>query len=125
MSFHECGGNVGDDVHIPLPQWIMEIGSKIPDIFFTDKDERRNHECLTWGIDKQRVLRGRNALEVCSLFFFSSYLIVFVIHIFSLFILQICLFLSHWENSHHRFIFPEEQCLLMVKLLHKCRSYCF
>lgn len=64
MSFHECGGNVGDDVHIPLPQWIMEIGSKNPDIFFTDKDGRRNHECLTWGIDKQRVLRGRNALEV-------------------------------------------------------------
>ncbi|KAL0397904.1 UNVERIFIED_CONTAM: Beta-amylase 2, chloroplastic [Sesamum calycinum] len=25
MSFHECGGNVGDDVHIPLPQWVIEI----------------------------------------------------------------------------------------------------
>ncbi|KAH6789462.1 beta-amylase 2 [Perilla frutescens var. frutescens] len=64
MSFHECGGNVGDDVHIPLPQWAMEIGSTNPDIFFTDKEGRRNHECLTWGIDKQRVLKGRNALEV-------------------------------------------------------------
>lgn len=64
MSFHECGGNVGDDVHIPLPQWAIEIGSKNPDIFFTDKEGRRNHECLTWGIDKQRVLKGRNALEV-------------------------------------------------------------
>ncbi|KAG6430157.1 hypothetical protein SASPL_108219 [Salvia splendens] len=64
MSFHECGGNVGDDVHIPLPKWIMEIGSKNPDIFFTDREGRRNHECLTWGIDKQRVLEGRNALEV-------------------------------------------------------------
>lgn len=21
MSFHECGGNVGDDVCIPLPHW--------------------------------------------------------------------------------------------------------
>lgn len=28
MSFHECGGNVGDDVHIPLPQWVTEIGQK-------------------------------------------------------------------------------------------------
>ncbi|XP_047958762.1 beta-amylase 2, chloroplastic [Salvia hispanica] len=64
MSFHECGGNVGDDVHIPLPKWIMEIGSKNPDIFFTDIEGRRNHECLTWGIDKQRVLEGRNAIEV-------------------------------------------------------------
>ncbi|KAL3517164.1 hypothetical protein ACH5RR_024066 [Cinchona calisaya] len=64
MSFHECGGNVGDDVHIPLPQWVTEIGNRNPDIFFTDRDGRRNHECLTWGIDKERVLRGRTALEV-------------------------------------------------------------
>ncbi|XP_071937252.1 beta-amylase 2, chloroplastic-like isoform X2 [Coffea arabica] len=64
MSFHECGGNVGDDVHIPLPQWVTEIGCGNPDIFFTDRDGRRNHECLTWGIDKERVLRGRTALEV-------------------------------------------------------------
>lgn len=64
MSFHKCGANVGDDVHIPLPQWITEIGHKNPDIFFTDREGRRNHECLTWGIDKERVLRGRTAVEV-------------------------------------------------------------
>ncbi|XP_019261969.1 PREDICTED: beta-amylase 2, chloroplastic-like isoform X2 [Nicotiana attenuata] len=64
MSFHEYGGNVGDDVHIPLPRWVTEIGDKNPDIFFTDKDLRRTHECLTWGVDKERVLGGRTALEV-------------------------------------------------------------
>ncbi|KAK4399267.1 Beta-amylase 7 [Sesamum angolense] len=64
MSFHECGGNVGDDVHIPLPQWVLEIGSENPDIFFTDKEGRRNQECLSWGIDNERVLRDRTALEV-------------------------------------------------------------
>ena len=74
MSFHECGGNVGDDVHIPLPKWIMEIGSKNPDIFFTDIEGRRNHECLTWGIDKQRVLEGRNAIEVRTSFSSSTLL---------------------------------------------------
>ncbi|KAK4371917.1 hypothetical protein RND71_007301 [Anisodus tanguticus] len=26
MSFHECGGNIGDDVCIPLPHWVSEIG---------------------------------------------------------------------------------------------------
>ena len=26
MSFHECGGNFGDDVCIPLPHWVAEIG---------------------------------------------------------------------------------------------------
>ncbi|XP_078427515.1 beta-amylase 2, chloroplastic-like isoform X2 [Wolffia australiana] len=64
MSFHECGGNVGDDVHIPLPQWICEIGQSNPDIFFTDREGRRNTECLSWGIDKERVLKGRTAVEV-------------------------------------------------------------
>ncbi|KAI4355065.1 hypothetical protein L6164_003877 [Bauhinia variegata] len=64
MSFHECGGNVGDDVHIPLPRWVVEIGNSNPDIYFTDRQERRNSECLTWGIDKERVLKGRTAIEV-------------------------------------------------------------
>ncbi|XP_048421978.1 beta-amylase 2, chloroplastic-like isoform X4 [Pyrus x bretschneideri] len=64
MSFHECGGNVGDDVHIPLPHWVTEIGQKNPDIYFTNKEGKRNTECLTWGIDKERVLRGRTAVEV-------------------------------------------------------------
>ncbi|CAL1398934.1 unnamed protein product [Linum trigynum] len=64
MSFHECGGNVGDDVCIPLPHWVAEIGRSNPDIFFTDKEGRRNPECLSWGIDKERVLRGRTAVEV-------------------------------------------------------------
>ena len=26
MSFNECGGNFGDDVCIPLPHWVAEIG---------------------------------------------------------------------------------------------------
>ncbi|XP_052194434.1 beta-amylase 7-like isoform X2 [Diospyros lotus] len=64
MSFHECGGNIGDDVCIPLPHWVAEIGRANPDIFFTDREGRRNPECLSWGIDKERVLRGRTAVEV-------------------------------------------------------------
>nr|XP_051189812.1 beta-amylase 2, chloroplastic-like isoform X2 [Lolium perenne] len=64
MSFHECGGNVGDDVSIPLPDWVIEIGKSNPDIYFTDREGRRNTECLSWGIDKERVLQGRTAVEV-------------------------------------------------------------
>ncbi|CAL5075502.1 unnamed protein product [Urochloa decumbens] len=64
MSFHECGGNVGDDVSIPLPHWVTEIGRSNPDIYFTDRVGRRNTECLSWGIDKERVLQGRTAVEV-------------------------------------------------------------
>ncbi|KAG8363318.1 hypothetical protein BUALT_Bualt19G0009900 [Buddleja alternifolia] len=64
MSFHECGGNVRDDVCIPLPHWVAEIGRSNPDIFFTDRAGRRDPECLSWGVDKERVLRGRTAVEV-------------------------------------------------------------
>jgi len=41
MSFHQCGGNVGDSCNIPLPQWVLNVGksnrtsdppSRIPDI---------------------------------------------------------------------------------------------
>ncbi|KAE9454697.1 hypothetical protein C3L33_13399, partial [Rhododendron williamsianum] len=56
--------NVGDDVHIPLPQWVAEIGQRNPDMFFKNREGRPNLECLTWGVDEERVLRGRTALEV-------------------------------------------------------------
>lgn len=25
MSFHACGGNVGDSTQIPLPQWALQV----------------------------------------------------------------------------------------------------
>ncbi|KAH8953383.1 hypothetical protein BDL97_08G023400 [Sphagnum fallax] len=64
MSFHQCGGNVGDDIVIPVPQWVLNVGFENPDIFFTDQRGTHNPECLTWGVDKERVLRGRTAIEV-------------------------------------------------------------
>jgi len=47
MSFHECGGNVGDDVCIPLPRWLTEIGRSNPDIFLLTEreDETMNAFC--------------------------------------------------------------------------------
>ncbi|XP_023750187.1 beta-amylase 8 isoform X1 [Lactuca sativa] len=62
LAFHEYGGN--DSISIPLPQWVVEIGKENKDIFFTDREGRRNTECLSWGIDKERVLKGRTAAEV-------------------------------------------------------------
>ncbi|KAL7158720.1 hypothetical protein ABFS83_02G162500 [Erythranthe nasuta] len=40
LFFYECGGNVGDDINIPLPRWVMNIGKTNPDIFFARMDER-------------------------------------------------------------------------------------
>ncbi|KAH1234612.1 Beta-amylase 8 [Glycine max] len=64
MAFHECGGNDSSDALISLPQWVLDIGKDNQDIFFTDREGRRNTECLSWGIDKERVLKGRTGIEV-------------------------------------------------------------
>ncbi|GMH22825.1 hypothetical protein Nepgr_024668 [Nepenthes gracilis] len=64
MAFHEYAGGDSGNVFISLPQWVLEIGKDNPDIFFTDREGRRNTECLSWGIDKERVLRGRTCVEV-------------------------------------------------------------
>ncbi|CAK9173338.1 unnamed protein product [Ilex paraguariensis] len=37
MSFHQCGGNVGDSCSIPLPPWVLEEISKNPDLVYIDR----------------------------------------------------------------------------------------
>ncbi|KAL6533694.1 Beta-amylase 8 [Orobanche hederae] len=64
MAFHEYGGHDSGGIFISLPQWVLEIGKSNQDIFFTDREGRINTECLSWGIDKERVLRGRTGIEV-------------------------------------------------------------
>ena len=31
MSFHACGGNVGDSAQVPLPPWVLKV-SRYPDV---------------------------------------------------------------------------------------------
>lgn len=64
MAFHEYCGKESGDVVLSLPKWILEIGQENQDIFFTDREGRRNTECLSWGIDRERVLKGRTGIEV-------------------------------------------------------------
>ncbi|KAA8526472.1 hypothetical protein F0562_008325 [Nyssa sinensis] len=66
MSFHQCGGNVGDDVTIPLPQWILDVGESNPDIFYTNRAGNRNKEYLTMGVDNRPLFEGRTAVEIYS-----------------------------------------------------------
>ncbi|KAL1059759.1 hypothetical protein V6Z11_1Z009900 [Gossypium hirsutum] len=64
MSFHQCGGNVGDEVTIPIPQWVLDIGEANPDIFYTDREGDRNKEYLTLGVDHLPLFHGRTAVQV-------------------------------------------------------------
>ncbi|PSS09671.1 Beta-amylase [Actinidia chinensis var. chinensis] len=66
MSFHQCGGNVGDSCSIPLPPWVLEEISKNPDLVYTDRSGRRNPEYISLGCDSLPELRGRTPIQVYS-----------------------------------------------------------
>lgn len=66
MSFHQCGGNVGDAVYIPLPPWVTAVADSNPDIFYTNRRGTRNPEYLTIGVDNERLFHGRTPVEVSS-----------------------------------------------------------
>ncbi|KAF8412500.1 hypothetical protein HHK36_000465 [Tetracentron sinense] len=66
MSFHQCGGNVGDSCSIPLPPWVLEEISQNPDLVYTDRSGQRNPEYISWGCDSLPVLRGRTPIQVYS-----------------------------------------------------------
>jgi len=67
MSCHQCGGDVGDVVNIPIPQWVRDVGKGNPDIFYTNQEGLRNIEYLTLGVDDQPLFHGRTAIQVSSL----------------------------------------------------------
>ncbi|KAG6684302.1 hypothetical protein I3842_12G056000 [Carya illinoinensis] len=66
MSFHQCGGNVGDSCSIPLPPWVLEEIRKNPELVYTDRSGRRNPEYISLGCDSLPVLAGRTPIQVYS-----------------------------------------------------------
>ncbi|KAG9143044.1 hypothetical protein Leryth_006304 [Lithospermum erythrorhizon] len=66
MSFHQCGGNVGDSCTIPLPKWAVEEIDKDPDLGYTDQWGRRNYEYISLGCDTLPVLNGRTPVQCYS-----------------------------------------------------------
>eukprot|EP00271_Cylindrocystis_brebissonii_P010045 TRINITY_DN25_c4_g1_i1.p1 TRINITY_DN25_c4_g1~~TRINITY_DN25_c4_g1_i1.p1 ORF type:complete len:829 (-),score=196.44 TRINITY_DN25_c4_g1_i1:1229-3715(-) len=71
MSFHQCGGNVGDHCCIPLPPWVLEEMAANLDIAYTDRSGGRNAEYISLGCDDEPVLRGRTPIEVYRDFMYS------------------------------------------------------
>ncbi|MCL7026070.1 hypothetical protein MKW94_017528 [Papaver nudicaule] len=63
MSFHQCGGNVGDSCTIPLPRWVTEEVDQDPDLAYTDQWGRRNYEYISLGCDTLPVLKGRTPIQ--------------------------------------------------------------
>ncbi|VAH29300.1 unnamed protein product [Triticum turgidum subsp. durum] len=64
MSFHACGGNVGDAVNIPIPAWVRDVGEADPDVYYTSPGGARNQEYLTIGVDDRPLFHGRTAIQL-------------------------------------------------------------
>jgi beta-amylase len=64
MSFHACGGNVGDAVNVPIPRWVREVGEDDPDVFYTSANGARNQEYLSIGVDDQPLFHGRTPAQL-------------------------------------------------------------
>mmetsp|Transcript_21021 Transcript_21021/g.29487 ORF Transcript_21021/g.29487 Transcript_21021/m.29487 type:complete len:458 (-) Transcript_21021:87-1460(-) len=77
MSFHECGGNVGDDCDIPLPPWVLQVGYGNSDIFYKDQTYSPDSEYLSLGVDNQTLFSGRDAIQIYT-DFMSSFAKTFV-----------------------------------------------
>lgn len=65
LAFHQCGTNVGDECYVPLPDWVLAVGQRNPDIFYTDSQGHRDQEYLSLGVDLQPLFPGgRTAVQL-------------------------------------------------------------
>lgn len=63
LSFHQCGGNVGDNVSVPLPSWVWgEVAGKIPgatpeSVKYKSEQGNTSTEYLSLWADKHAIDR--------------------------------------------------------------------
>ncbi|EKE37685.1 hypothetical protein ENUP19_0265G0042 [Entamoeba nuttalli] len=62
MSFHKCGGNVGDTCNIPIPKWAIDAVKKL-DGFFKDSHGNVNDEYINFALDNVAVEGGRTPID--------------------------------------------------------------
>ena len=60
LSFHQCSGNVGDTVHIPIPSFVFKHEEKP---YFVDKFGNENDEYISFAYDTVKVGK-RTPLEM-------------------------------------------------------------
>jgi len=75
MSFHRCGGNVGDSCTVPLPKWVTQCADKLGrDVaYYTDRKKYTNDEYISCMADEIEFLEGRTPVQV-----YEDYMIAFV-----------------------------------------------
>mmetsp|Transcript_14039 Transcript_14039/g.35313 ORF Transcript_14039/g.35313 Transcript_14039/m.35313 type:complete len:769 (+) Transcript_14039:171-2477(+) len=75
MSFHRCGGNVGDSCTVPLPRWVSKCANQVGrDVaYYTDRHGTTNDEYLSLAVDEKPFLEGRTPVQV-----YEDYMTAFV-----------------------------------------------
>jgi len=68
LSFHKCGGNVGDNAHIPLPRWALAAAGRLgrDKVFYTDRWGFSNDEYISGAAEEKVELEGRTPLQIYS-----------------------------------------------------------
>lgn len=72
MSFHACGPNVGDEVDVPLPSWVLDEAKRNPSLLYRDQHGYHNPECLSLWADDEPLVLGRTPLQ-CYADFMASF----------------------------------------------------
>lgn len=62
MSFHQCGGNVGDVCSVPLPPWVLSTARE-KDLLYRYSSSHVSQDYLSLAADDLRVLAGPAGLR--------------------------------------------------------------
>ncbi|KAH7820190.1 putative beta-amylase [Monocercomonoides exilis] len=60
MSFHRCGGNVGDDYNVSLPSWVTSVSG----IWYRDINKKDDLEVVSLAVDNETLFEGRTAVQL-------------------------------------------------------------
>lgn len=62
MSFHKCGGNVGDDCNIPIPSWAHKIAIE-KRLYYEDQWNNKQEEYISASADNEKIFPGPKGLR--------------------------------------------------------------
>mmetsp|Transcript_62908 Transcript_62908/g.111737 ORF Transcript_62908/g.111737 Transcript_62908/m.111737 type:complete len:485 (-) Transcript_62908:128-1582(-) len=77
MSFHQCGGNVGDSVSFPLPAWCLSK-AKESGLLYTSKSGVVSEDCLSLSADRRAIFPTAAGGLRTALQCYQDYIVAFV-----------------------------------------------
>ncbi|CAE8600637.1 unnamed protein product [Polarella glacialis] len=77
MSFHQCGGNVGDTATYPLPAWALDV-AKEKGLLYTSRAGAVSEDCLSLSADKEVIFPSTNGGPRTALQCYQDYMAAFV-----------------------------------------------